>query len=185
MPTDGHGEPDQVLAVNVNRRWSEIEAGMSTEADVVLGDWSPWVGRSTTIRHFDPDRIAVIIACRRGETKAVYEIVPDGRGQRYHWTGDGPRRRLVFHGRPSARYAAQLGAPAPTWTQGEGTPLKLLALDDLLQGEQPEGQDESEQRQAVVGQAVITLSGTQNLTVSIPPHYSVTITPRAAQDRSS
>ncbi|MFD9038784.1 hypothetical protein [Streptomyces bottropensis] len=185
MPTDGNAEPDQVLAVNVTRRWSEVEAGTSTEADVVLGEWSPWVGRSTTKRHFDPDRIAVIIACRRGETMAVYEIHPDGDGERYHWTGDEPRKRLVFHGRPSSRYAAHLNAPAPTWKAGEGTPLKLLALGDLLQGEQPQGHDEPAQRQAVVGQAVITLSGTQNLTVSIPPHYRVTITPRAAQEGSN
>jgi hypothetical protein len=185
MPTDGHGEPDQVLAVNVTRRWSEFEEGTSTEADVVLGEWSPWVGRSTTVRHFDPDRIAVIIACRRGETMAVYEVQPDDDGRRYHWTGDEPRQRLVFHGRPSTRYAAHLTAPAPTWKAGEGTPLKLLTLDDLLEGEQPAGHDEPAQRQAVVGQAVITLNGTQNLTVSIPPHYSVTITPRAAQDRSN
>lgn len=178
--------PDQVLAVNVNRRWSEAEAGRTAEADVVLGDWSPWVGRSTNVRHFDPDRIAVVIACRRGETMAVYDVLPDADGHTWHWVGDGARQRIRFHGQPSARYAAQLQAPAPAWKVGEGVPVKVLDLHDLVQG--PETADRAdvapEQRHAVVGQAVIALSDGDQLTVSVPPEYSVTVTTRTSYDRS-
>ncbi|MFH0246173.1 hypothetical protein ACGRHY_27995 [Streptomyces sp. HK10] len=186
MPAEQPIGQDQVLAVNVNRRWSEVEAGRAAESDVVLGAWSPWVGRSTTIRHFDPDRIAVVVACRRGKTMAVYDVLPDEQGQRWHWTGDGARKRIIFHGRPSARYAAQMHAPAPTWKAGEGTPVKVLGLDALLQGDQPQDREASEppQRHVVVGQAVITLSGSSHLTVSIPPEYSITVTTRAPHDRS-
>ncbi|MGW7466950.1 hypothetical protein ACWGJT_20135 [Streptomyces xantholiticus] len=184
MPATKSAEPDQVLAVNVARRWTDVENDRADEADVVLANWSPWVGRSTTVQHFDPDRIAVIIACRRGRTVAVYDVHPDDNGRRWHWTGEEPRRRVHFHGAPSSRYAAHLAAPAPTWKAGEGTPVKILSLDDLLQGDPP-APDSQAPRHAVVGQAVVTLNGTNNLTVSVPADYSVTVTTRAPHDRSS
>ncbi|MFJ1742623.1 hypothetical protein ACIOG4_28605 [Streptomyces microflavus] len=173
---------DQVLAVNVGRRWGAIAAGDEAEADVVLGAWSPWVGRSTTIRHFDPDRVAAIIACRRGETVAVYDVRPDADGRCWHWVGEEPRRRIVFHGAPSNRFAAQRGAPAPKWKVGEGTPVKLLAVDDVLQGAEKE--TAAPTRHAVVGQAVVTLGDSGHLTVSVPPEYRVTVTTRAPHNRS-
>ncbi|MFD3422644.1 hypothetical protein [Streptomyces decoyicus] len=179
--------PDQVLAVNVSRRWSEVETDPTAEADVVLGAWSPWKGRSTTLRHFDPDRIDVIVACRRGETMAVYDVLPNEQGRRWHWVGDEPRRRIVFHGRPSDRYAGQLHAPAPyIWQPGEGTPVKVLRLEDLVQDAAPtaEGTIDPAQRHAVVGHAVISLANDGHLTVSVPPEYSVTVTTRSPQDRN-
>ncbi|WP_431983919.1 hypothetical protein [Streptomyces qinglanensis] len=180
-------EPDQALAVNVSRRrWREITAGHGTEADVVLGAWSPWKGGSTTIRHFDPDRIAVIVACRRGETMAVYDVLPSPDGQRWHWVGDGPRRRIVFHGQPSTRFAAQLRAPAPTWKAGEGNPVKVIGLGDLLQDDEAPERDnpDPQQRHAVIGQAVVALADGGHLTVSVPPEYSVTVTTRTPRVRS-
>lgn len=185
MPQQPPG-PDQVLAVNVARRWSEVEAGRSAEADVVLGEWSPWVGRSTTIRHFDPDHIAVVIACRRGETMAVYDVLPDADGHSWHWVGDGARQRIRFHGHPSSRYGAQLQAPAPTWKVGEGVPVKVLDLHSLVQDAATADRADvvPEHRHAVVGQAVIALADGGQLTVSVPPEYSVTVTTRTSHDRS-
>ncbi|MEV6680714.1 hypothetical protein AB0N09_28190 [Streptomyces erythrochromogenes] len=184
MPPAEPIEADQALAVNVGRRWPTVEDGSAAEEEVVLGAWSPWKGRSTTLRHFDPDRIAVIVACRQGQTMAVYDVLPDHRGARWHWTGDEPRRRVVFHGAPSTRYAAQLNAPAPAWRTGEGTPVKVLALEEVLAGEQaPAGWPPT--RHTVVGQAVITLSAAGHLTVSVPPEYSVTVQTRAPHDRSN
>ncbi|MEU5425856.1 hypothetical protein AB0H73_09635 [Streptomyces olivoreticuli] len=162
----------QALAVNVNRRWSEVGSGISTEADVVLSAWSPWHGGSTTKRIFDPDRIAVVVACRRGKTVAVYDVVPNENGERWHWVGDDPRPRIAFHGRPSQRFAAQLGAPSPTWKVGEGTPVKTMELGDLLQGDLPA---DTTARQVVVGQAVVSTDGERRLTVSVPADYTVTI----------
>ncbi|GGX53171.1 hypothetical protein [Streptomyces noursei] len=179
--------PDQVLVVNVGRRWSEIETGQATEADVVLGAWSPWKGRSTTLRHFDPDRIAVIVAYRRGKTMAVYDILPNERGRRWHWVGDEPRKRIVFHGLPSDRYASQLHAPPPyTWQRGESTPVKVLRLEDLVQDDEASdsGATDPAQRHAVVGHAVVSLANGGHLTVSVPPEYTVTVTTRPPQDRN-
>lgn len=182
MPTDPN-QPLQVLAVNVSRRWSEVEAGTSTEADVVLSAWSPWLGLSTTKKLFDPDRIAVIVACRRGQAMAVYDIVPDTAGKRWHWVGDQPRPRIAFHGRPSVRYAAQLAIPAPTWKQGEGTPVKVLALATLLEGDAPA---DTSARQVILGEAVVSSDGGRHLTVSVPADYTVTVHTRTASaDRSS
>ncbi|MFI7087716.1 hypothetical protein ACIBUR_29480 [Streptomyces anulatus] len=174
---------DQVLAVNVGRRWGAIAAGDAAEADVVLGAWSPWVGRSTKIRHFDPDRVVAIVACRRGETVAVYDVTPDTNGKSWYWVGEEPRRRIVFHGAPSDRFAAQRSAPAPKWKPGEGTPVKLLAVGDLLQDAKKETAEPA-QRHAVVGQAVITLGDSGHITVSVPPEYRVTVATRAPHNRS-
>ncbi|MFI8932491.1 hypothetical protein ACIG3E_33110 [Streptomyces sp. NPDC053474] len=168
--TERHADQNQVLAVNVTRRWGEVERGITPEGDVVLGAWSPWAGRSTTVQLFDPDRIAVVMACRRGETMAVYDV--DG----WHWTDDHPRRRIVFHGQPSTTYAAHLNAPAPTWKVGEGIPVKLLPLNALAQGD-PSRPGSEPAHHAVVGQAVIVLNE-DHLTVSVPPHYTVTLTTR-------
>ncbi|MEV1040431.1 hypothetical protein AB0J01_27830 [Streptomyces sp. NPDC050204] len=181
-PTD----PDRVLAVNVTRRWDEIRRGIATEADVVLGAWSPWVGRSRTRKHFDPDAIAVVLACKGGKTMAVYEIRPDSEGKRWHWAPGVEPPRIVFHGRPSQRYAAQISAPAPSWAQGEGVPIKLLGLDDLIEGDGSphEGRTASRQRHALVGNAVVTLDGANHLTVSVPAHYTVTVTTREPHVRS-
>ncbi|MFI0742528.1 hypothetical protein ACH4PU_31290 [Streptomyces sp. NPDC021100] len=186
MSSDDDAPRFQALAVNVSRRWSEVGSGISTEADVVLSAWSPWQGRSTTKMLFDPDRIAVVVACRGGKTMAVYDVLPDADGNRWHWVGDGPRPRVAFHGRPSRRFAAQLGAPGRSWKPGEGTPVKVMELDDLLQGDLPA---DTTARQAVVGQAVVSIDGERHLTVSVPADYSVTIdirsNPATVADRSS
>ncbi|MEW2434365.1 hypothetical protein AB0952_09290 [Streptomyces caniferus] len=177
-------QPDLALAVNVGRRWPEVEDGASTEADVVLSAWSPWSGRSKTKMHFDPDRIAVVVGCRDGQTMAVFDVLPDEEGLRWRWVNDGPRRRrIAFHGRPSKRYAAQLAAPAPKWRQGEGKPVKVLALTELLQGDAPA---DNSARRAVLGEAVVTTDGDRQIAVSVPADYTVVIHTRTpAADRDS
>jgi hypothetical protein len=178
--------PDQVLAVNVFQRWREIGEGKASEDEVVLGFWSPWVGTSRTNRHFDPNRIAVVLACKRGQTMAVYDVKADENGERWHWDTTYEPPRIVFHGSPSRRYAAQLHAPAPTWKQGEGTPLKVLGLDEILQGDvhAPANTEEPAQSYVRVGQAVVSLDG-DHLTLSVPAHYTVTLTAREPHDRSN
>ena len=174
-------EPDtqQALAVSVVKRWPEVDAGTSTAADVILGDWSPWIGASTTRTHFDPDRIDVVVGCRRGETMGVFDVVPNAEGRRWEWVGDGARRRIRFHGRPSVRFAAQLSAPAPAvWRQGEMTPVKVLALTDLLEGNAPA----PEARQVVLGNAQVTIDGDRHLTVSVPAGYRVTVHTREPEE---
>ncbi|MDJ0342828.1 hypothetical protein QMK19_23270 [Streptomyces sp. H10-C2] len=115
---------------------------------------------------------------------AVYDVEPDSNGKRWHWTQSTPAR-IVFHGRPSERYAAQLHAPAPSWERGQGVPVKVLSLDSLVEGgdlspdEAPAPQDH-----ARIGHAVVTLAGPDHVTVSVPPHYTVTVTTREP-DRSS
>ncbi|MGW1976473.1 hypothetical protein [Streptomyces sp. NPDC001889] len=178
MPTEQHEPRLQALAVNVGKRWSEVAAGLSTEGDVVLSAWSPWRGGSTTSKLFDPDRIAVLVACRRGETMAVYDVTPDAAGERWHWVGDEPRRRIAFHGQPSTRYAAHLGAPAPTWKRGEGTPVKVLELDTLLRGTAP---SDTSPRQIVLGEALVSTDGNRRLTVSVPSDYTVVIQTRTTE----
>lgn len=157
-------ERDLALAVSVVKRWPEVERGDSTPDEVILEAWSPWIGSSTKMR-FDPDRIAAVIGCRRGETMGVYDI--DG----WEWVDGGPRQRIRFIGRPSRRFAAQLNAPAPAWKQGEGTPLKILGLADLLEGEATP----AEERHVVLGGAVVTLDSPQHLVVSVPADYRVTV----------
>lgn len=160
------GKPDQLLAVNVTQLWPEIAKGRATEKRVVLGEWSPWVGTSEHHTHFDPDRIAAILACRKGRRMAIYEVEADEHGDRYHWTDD-ERPRIVFHGSPSQHYAPWLHLPAPTWRRGQGTPLQVLDLSELTAGV----------RKQTIGPAVITVDDSaKTLTVSAPADYSVTLT---------
>nr|WP_258404863.1 hypothetical protein [Streptomyces sp. F12] len=183
VPAENDATASRVLAVNVSQRWSEVEKGTSSEADVVLGDWSPWSGGSTSKMLFDPDEIAVVVACRRGQAMAVYDVVPNEQGRRWDWVGNGPRRRIVFHGQPSRRYDATRSAPAPTWRRGEGTPVKLLDLDVLLEGT---AQPDNSARHVVLGEAVVRSDGDRRLTVSVPPGYSVTVHTRTdPADRSN
>jgi hypothetical protein len=183
VPVENDTTPSVVLAVNVAQRWKEVENGTGSEADVVLGNWSPWHGGSTSKKHFDPDDIAVVVACRRGQVMAVYDVLPDDDNRRWHWVGDGPRPRIAFHGHPSRRYDATRSAPAPTWKQGEGTPVKVLGLDVLLEGE---AQPDTSARHVVLGEAVVSSDGERRLTVSVPPGYSVTVHTRTeASDRSN
>ncbi|EPH46855.1 hypothetical protein ABT390_34060 [Streptomyces aurantiacus] len=180
MTTESPNEPDLVLAVSVVKRWPEVERGISSPADVILSAWSPWVGASTTHMHFDPDRIAVVVGCRRGETVGVFDVVPnpDKGNKRWDWVGTGPRRRIEFYGRPSQRYAAQLHAPAPTWRQGEGTPVKVLRLSDLLPGAPAPAAPTD--RHVVLGEAVVTIEAERHLVVSVPSDYRVTVQTRPA-----
>ncbi|MFB8443605.1 hypothetical protein ACFC7A_31625 [Streptomyces niveus] len=165
---------DLALAVSVVKRWTEVERGESTPADVILEAWSPWIGSSSKMR-FDPDRIAAVVGCRRGETMGVYDI------DDWEWVDGGARRRIRFIGRPSKRFAAQLDAPAPTWKQGEGTPLKVLLLDDLLEGEAAP----AEERHVVLGGAVVTLDSARHLVVSVPGDYRVTVHARPSEASTS
>lgn len=165
------GAGGTILAVNVVQRWREIADGRSTEAGVVLGAWSPWKGRSLTAMHFVPERIDTIIACRSREIMAIYDVIPDANGERFHWTSDA-RPRVVFHGQPSTRYRPEFQPAPPTWKRGEGVPVKLLP-DDWLNGA-PTG---------TVGEAVITEDGPQHITISVPAGYTVTINTRRPSDR--
>lgn len=185
MPPTTKKDPDQALAVSVVRRWPEVEREESTPAQVILEAWSPWIGSSTDRMHFDPDRIAVVLGCRRGETMGVFDVVPNADGHSWEWVDDGPRSRVRFFGRPSRRFAAQLGAPAPRWRQGEGTPLKVLSLDDLLEGDAAPAEEQQDERHVVLGGAVVTLDSARHLVVSVPGDYRVTVHARPPEAPTS
>ena len=167
--------PMLALAVNLARKWPAVESGSQSAEQATLGDWFPWKGRSTSRRLFDPDDVAVIIGCVAGRTRTVFDVVPDTDGSRFRWV-DGDRR-LRFHGLPSQRFRAQLGAPAPMWQRGELTPLKVMPLDELL-----DTWASAPRRRALVGSAVVTLTGDGQLHVSVPADYTVTISTRPSPD---
>lgn len=167
---------DLALVVNVAQRGHEILADSSAAADVVLGDWSPYRGRSTKM-DFDPDRIAVVLAHLQGKTPAAFDVVPDENGKTWTWcqSPDYPSDRIRFNGVPSARFAGQVGADAPvTWRQGEAWPVKTITLDELIEGDAPVTETVSGRR-AVLGDATITMDGDHSITVSIPVGYTVTV----------
>jgi hypothetical protein len=168
---------DQVLVVNVAQRGGEILDDPSTAADVVLGDWSPFRGRSTSKMDFDPDRIAAVLAHLQGKTPAVFDTAPDQDGKTWAWCQSPhyPGRRIRFHGVPSVRFAAQVGADAPvTWRQGEAWPVKVVSLDELIEGD-AQVTETATGRRAVLGDAVVTMDSHRSITVSVPAGHTVTV----------
>lgn len=68
---------------------------------------------------------------------AVFDTVAGTGGSTWDWSDlhDGPPRRVRFHGEPSERLSALVGAESPAkWRQGDRWPVKVVALDDLLIG---------------------------------------------------
>lgn len=168
---------DQVLIANAAQRGGEVLDGTSTAADVFLGDWSPFRGRSTTKMDFDPDRIAVIVGYYQGKMLSIMETVLGDGGKTWSWC-QSPHyqgQRIRFNAVPSARFAPQVGAPAPVeWRQGEVWPIKVIALDDLIAGDAP-FTETSVGRRAVLGDAVVTMDSNGSITVTIPAGHTVTV----------
>lgn len=172
---------DQALVVNAPRRGREAIENPAMAGDVFLGDWSPYRGRATTTMDFDPDRIAVVSGCFQGKTLAVFDTTPDENGKTWDWvqSPDYPGRRIRFHGVPSKRFAAQVGADAPAeWRQGEMWPVKTVSLNELAEGDSPVT-DTTAGRRAVLGDAVVAMDTAGNITVTIPAGQTVTVTTRA------
>ena len=170
---------DQALIVNAPRRGQEVIDDPAMAAEVFLGDWSVYRGRATTTMDFDPDRIAVVVGCFRGNTLAVFDTTPDDNGKTWTWSPDYPDRRVRFHGVPSKRFAAQVGADAPAdWRQGEMWPVKTVSLDELAEGDSPIA-DTATGRRAVLGDAVVAVDAVGNISVTIPAGRTVTVSTKA------
>lgn len=163
---------DQALVVNIAQRGREVLADPSVADDAVLGNWSPYRGRSAGTMDFDPDRIAVVVGYFRGQMVAIFEVALDNNGHTWNWC---PDRRIHFNGVPSKRFAAQVGADAPvSWRQGEAWPVKTVPLDDLIKGDAPVSKTATGRR-TVLGAVVITTSADGGITVTIPPGSTLTV----------
>ena len=172
---------DQALIVNAPQRGREVLEDPTMAGEVFLGDWSPYRGRATTTMDFDPDRIAVVIGCFQGTTLAAIEPTPDENGKTWEWkqSPDYPGRRIRFHGVPSKRFAAHVGADAPaTWRQGEMWPVKTVSLDELAEGDTPIA-DTATGRRAVLGDAVVAIDADGNISVTVPAGRTVTVSTKA------
>lgn len=163
---------NQALVVNVAKRGRNVVDDPSVADDAVLGNWSPYRGRSAGTMDFDPDRIAVVIGYFRGQMVAIFEVTPDDNGRTWNWC---PDHRIRFNGVPSKRFAAQVGADAPViWRQGEAWPVKTIPLDDLIKGDAPI-RETATGRRTVLGDVVITTSADGDITVTIPPGSTLTV----------
>ena len=88
-------------------------------------------------------------------------------------------KRVRFNGVPSARFANQVGTDSPvTWKQGEAWPVKPIAIAEVTKGDVPVTET-AHGRQAVLGDAVVTMDGDNSIAVSIPADYTVTIHARS------
>ncbi len=174
--------PDQALVVNIAKRGRDVLDDPSVADDAVLGNWSPYRGRSAGKMDFDPDRIAVVIGYFRGQMAAIFEVTPDENGHTWNWCSD---HRIRFNGVPSRRFAAQVGADAPViWRQGEAWPVKTIPLDDLIKGDAPVSETATGRR-TVLGDVVITTSADGEITVIIPPGSTLTVRAAAYGERES
>lgn len=163
---------DQALVVNIAQRGRDVLADPSVADDAVLGNWSPYRGRSAGTMDFDPDRIAAVIGYFRGQMLAIFDVTLDDNGHAWNWC---PDHRIRFNGVPSKRFAAQVGADAPVnWRQGEAWPVKTVPLDHLIKGDAPVSETATGRR-TVLGDVVITTSIDGGITVTIPPGSTLTV----------
>lgn len=163
---------DRALVVNIAQRGRDVLADASVADDAVLGNWSPYRGRSAGRMDFDPDRIAVVIGYFRGQMLAIFDVTLDDNGHTWNWC---PDHRIRFNGVPSKRFAAQIGADAPVnWRQGEAWPVKTVPLDELIKGDAPVSKTATGRR-TVLGDVVITTSTDGGITVIIPPGSTLTV----------
>jgi hypothetical protein len=172
---------DQALIVNAPQRGREVLEDPSMAGEVFLGDWSPYRGRATATMDFDPDRIAVVVGCFQAKSPAVFDVTPDENGKTWDWvqSPDYPGRRIRFHGVPSKRFAAQVGADAPaSWRQGEMWPVKTVSLDELAEGDSLIT-DTATGRRAVLGDAVVAMDAEGNISVTVSAGRTVTVSTRA------
>jgi hypothetical protein len=163
---------DQALVVNIAKRGRDVLNDPSVADDAVMGNWSPYRGRSAGTMDFDPDRIAVVIGYFRGRMAAIFEVTPDDNGHTWNWC---PDHRIRFNGVPSKRFAAQVGSDAPVnWRQGEAWPVKTIPLDDLIKGDALVSETASGRR-TVLGDVVITATADGGVTVTIAPGSTLTV----------
>jgi hypothetical protein len=102
---------------------------------------------------------------------------PDQNGKTWTWRTSPhyPGRQIRFHGVPSVRFAAQVGADAPVaWRQGEAWPVKIVSLNELIEGDAPVTETPTGRR-PVLGDTIITMDSGRSITVSIPAGHTVTV----------
>lgn len=163
---------DLVAVVNVGRRWPEVERNLATPAEVILGDWNPYKGSSSTRLAFNPAAVALVLGYRGGDTPGAFDVDPE---QPYVWLPRYTPQRIRWNGSPSSRWARLVGMPSPvTWKQGEGTPIKILTLAELEAGSATV-RDEPEGKRAVLGDATVSLVDTGVLVVTVPAGHEVII----------
>jgi hypothetical protein len=105
------------------------------------------------------------------------DVVPDQNGKTWTWRTSPhyPGRQIRFHGVPSVRFAAQVGADAPVaWRQGEAWPVKIVSLNELIEGDAPVTETPTGRR-PVLGDTIITMDSGRSITVSIPAGHTVTV----------
>ena len=163
--TSPQPNPPLVAVVNVTRTWAEVERHERTADQVVLGDWNPHKGSSTTKLAFDPSSVALVLGHRWGQVTAAFDVDPENP---FAWDNSYSPRRIRWNGSQSLKWAHLNGAPSPaTWRQGEGTPIKILTIADLENGTAPVRNDGGGKR-AVLGDATISLLDSGVLVVTMP-----------------
>ncbi|GAA1461809.1 hypothetical protein NE857_13375 [Nocardiopsis exhalans] len=132
-----------VVFVNVNRTWPSVEQGDLTEAEVTLGDWNPYKSNSRSLLAFDPDDVVLVLAYRRGEVLAAFDVDEHG----VKWLTSYDPHRIRWSGVPSTRWARLVGADSPVkWRQGEGVALKSMSMEELQKITSAPGSDSGHDR---------------------------------------
>jgi hypothetical protein len=155
-----------VAVVNVARTWAEVERQQRTAGQVVLGDWNPYKGSSSTKLAFDPNAVGLVLGHRWGVITEAFDV--DAQNP-FTWDNSYSPRRIRWNGSQSTKWAHLSGAPSPvTWRQGEGTPIKILTITELAAGTAQVHNDDGGGKRAVLGDATISLLENGVLVVTMP-----------------
>jgi hypothetical protein len=172
MPRKHLVAPSLVAVVNVGRTWPDVERGLRAPADVILGDWNPFKGSSSTRLAFDPATVELVLGYYHGDTADAFDVDPE---RPFVWLPSYTPQRIRWNGSASSRWAHLKGTRSPViWKQGEGTPVKIITLaeleaDDAIVREEPQG------KRAVLGDATVSLVDTGVLVVTVPAGHEVIV----------
>jgi hypothetical protein len=151
---------DLVLVVNVSSRWPEVQRGVATVQDVVLGNWN------LEIRNIDPARVACVYASFRKHLVAAFAVGS------WQLVPGYPEPRVRFQARLRLPHLHGLTSPH-IWQRGEMNPVVAIPFA-LLSDEELPGDLGGEEHVELAGY-VLRVDSDGNATVVAPAGRTVSI----------
>ena len=157
-----------MILVHLKKSWPEVAAGLRTEADATLGDWSG-ISDAALNKYAD-----VVLGIYDNNVVTAYDI-DLGRTRR-----DPDSKRVIFQGSPSATWEYLKGQPTPgrQWgRQGDTRPIQYIDTDQVASGAVPV-EHVAQGRRAVVADYVLTVDDDGQAVLVMPSGRKVTVLAR-------
>ncbi|MGW6360314.1 hypothetical protein ACWFR5_35405 [Streptomyces sp. NPDC055092] len=173
----------------VRAKAAQQASGELAQAELTLGDWSPFHARSRRPTLFAPEEIEYVAGVAHGVILAVYKITGEsGEPWQPIPDADNPERwRVRFSGVRVLRHLE--GTPSPVvWSRGQGTPVKVADSSLLTAGDVPTEPIDTPRgpaRRAVLDRVVVTRGPEGDVVVDAPPGTTVTVRTASTEPKTA